>query len=109
MRGFECYRDWGGTATLSNSLCVCVFMFTRRVEKRSGDYLHPTSMIYDCPFQVEKGDTIKHHIQCFKRDGEDQHRDQEIKTGLSNTQQGIMGAETEAISIDVKVGEVLCS
>lgn len=61
----------------------CVYSKEEWGEKRSDDYLCLLSMIYDCPFQVEMGNTIQRQIHCIQRqDGKYQHRDQEtVRTG----------------------------
>lgn len=51
--------------------CVCI-------QKKSDDYQRLISMIYDWPFQVEMGNTIKRQIHCIqKKDGKHQRWDQE--------------------------------
>lgn len=44
-----------------------VRVFKRRVKKKIDDYLCLISMIYNCPLQVEMGNTIKHPISCVQR------------------------------------------
>lgn len=49
---------------IHNHVCIQ----KRSEEKRANNYQRLKSMIYDCPFQVEMGNTIKHRIYCIQRE-----------------------------------------
>lgn len=63
---------------IHNHVCI-----QKNSEKKKDWWLCLISMIYDCPFQVETGDTIKPQIHCIQRqDGKYQRRDEEtVRTG----------------------------